>query len=68
MDDIYLDRDSDDALTGDIHCSIQQSASHCCSLFSHCCIGILLISGFKLSRSGSRCSVTRDKMSIQMAV
>ena len=33
--------------TWDIYCSIQQSASHCCSLWIH---------GFKLSRSRSRLS------------
>ena len=37
--------------TQDIHCSLIQRASHCCSLFSHCYITIHLISGLKLSRS-----------------
>ena len=32
-------------------CSIQQIASNCCSLFSHCYIAMHLISGLKLSRS-----------------
>ena len=36
--------------TRDIHFSIQQSASHCSSLFRHCYIAIHLISGFKLSK------------------
>ena len=40
-----------------IHCSIQQSASHCYSLSSRCYIAILLISGLKLSRSQSKSSV-----------
>ena len=40
--------------TGEIHCSIQQSAPQCCSLFSNCYIAIHLIFGLKLSRSRSR--------------
>ena len=40
-----------------IHCSIQQSTSHCCSLFCHWYIAIYLISGLKLSRSRSQSSV-----------
>ena len=39
------------------HCSIKQSASHWCSLFSHCYIVINLISGLKLTRLQSRSSV-----------
>ena len=35
----------------DIHCSIEQSTSHCFSLLSHGNIAIHLISGLKLSRS-----------------
>ena len=35
-------------ITRAIHCSIQQSESHYCSLFSHCYIAIHLISGLKL--------------------
>ena len=44
-------------LTRDIYCSIQQSTSHCCSLFNHCYIAIHLTYGLKLSRSRSRSSV-----------
>ena len=52
LDDINLDCNLDDApFTWDIHCSIQQIESHCCSLFSHCYITIHLISGLKLPRS-----------------
>ena len=54
--------------TRGIHCSIQQSASHCCSLFSHCYIAIHVISGFKLSRSRSRSSVYMGKNSWSKAI
>ena len=47
----YLDRKLNCNL--DFHCSIQQSVSYCCSLFSHCNIAIHLISELKLSRSQS---------------
>ena len=40
--------------TQDINCSIQQSTSHCSSLFLHCYIANNLISGFILSKSLSR--------------
>ena len=53
----------------DIHCSIQQCTSHCCSLFSHCYIAVPLISGLILSRSQSRLSVyTGQNFSIQMVI
>ena len=54
--------------TRDIHCSLQQSASHCFSLLSNCYITIYLISGLKWSRSRSRSSVyTGQNSSIQIA-
>ena len=47
----YLDTDRDDASVYKIiHCSIQESASLCCSSFSNCYIAIHLISGLELSR------------------
>ena len=54
--------------TWDIHCSIQQSASNCCSLFNHCYLAIHLITGLKLSRSLSRLSVYMYTISIQITV
>ena len=45
-----LDCDPEYPFAWDIHCSIQQSTSHCCSLFRHCYIAIHLIPGLKLSR------------------
>ena len=55
--------------TRDIHCSIKQSVSHCCSLFSHCYIAIHLKSESKLSRSQSRLSVyTGQNFSFQIAI
>ena len=65
--DINLDLDPDDAqLTRDIHCSIQQSVSHCCSFFSHCYIAIHLMSGLKLSGSRSRTIVYTIQIVIQI--
>ena len=64
--DCDLDRDPEYvSFTWNIHCSQQQSASHCCSLtlFSHCYIAVYLISGLKLSRSQSRSSFTRYNLS-----
>ena len=55
--DSNLDRDSEDVSVYKGHLLFNTSASHCCSLFSHCYIAIHLISGLKLSRSGSRSSV-----------
>ena len=43
--DANLDHDPEMySFTQDAHCSIQQSTSHCCSLFNHCYIAIHLIS------------------------
>ena len=47
--------------TCDIHCSLQQSASHCCSLFSHCYIAIDLLYGLKSPRLLSRSSIYKGK-------
>ena len=52
----------------DIHCSIQQSTSHCYSLFIVTLIAIHIISGLKLSRLRSRSIVyTGQNISIQIA-
>ena len=48
----YPDHNLDSNLDCDLDCSIQQSALHCCSLFSHCYIAIHLISQLKSFRSG----------------
>ena len=57
-------------LTGDIQCSIQQSALYCCSLFSYCLIHRnSLLSWLKRSRSRSRWNVyTGQNFSIQIAI
>ena len=47
--------------TCDNHCSLQQSASHCCSLFSHCYIAIHLLYGLKSPRLCSKSSIYKGK-------
>ena len=55
--------------TRDMHSSIQQSASHCCSSFSHSYIANHITSGLKLCRSRSRSSVyTVQNFSIQISI
>ena len=55
--------------TWDTHCSIQQSASHYSSLFSHCKTAIHLLCELKLSRSRSSSSVyTGQNFSIHIAI
>ena len=45
LDDINFERGPDDApCTQDKHCTIKQSVSHCCSLFSHCSMDQTLLS------------------------
>ena len=55
--------------TRDMYCLIQQSASHCCSLFSHSCFAIHIISKLNRYKTRSRSSVdTVQNLSIQIAI